>query len=116
MKEINDSMDLETLEYPKAQDITDITKTPEEYHAEQKHQLLIGLFTDISTAATRGRNEYQAPFFIDGTDPRFPNEVEQVLKGLGYEVSREILDAKQGKADVLTISWDRPEVAETTES
>lgn len=116
MKEINDSTDLELAEYPRAEDLTQITITPEQHHENQKHNLLKDLFGDMAKTATVGNNTLKAPFQMTDTrgnittDPRFVGEVSEILNSLGYITTTVEKDDAQGTWTLLTIEWARPEV------
>jgi hypothetical protein len=116
MKELNNSTDLSKIEYPPASDLTAVTITPEQHHDNQKHKLLEDLFGDMYKSASVGLNYLAAPFHMvdvvgtKTTDPKLVNEVEQTLIELGYKVIREEKRDSQGIWELVTISWDRPEV------
>lgn len=128
MQSINDAQENEVAErdmFIRAEDLRDITLTPEQLFEIQKNNLCETLMESMVKVATKNGAHVYASNLLEAMDEKLRNEIVDHFKDLGYDVIlSEKLTTKQQTQQgvkeidyrVLSIGWAKKELAEINNS
>jgi len=115
MKNINDTSNLENVEYPTAEEMSKMTITKEEKYRQQKDKFLEDAFGSLVNAAANGNNSQLFQLHMSDangtvyTTEEFLDDVQKTFEDLGYRVSVTQSEIKEGIISNLVIEWDGPQ-------
>lgn len=100
----------ESISLMPAQDLREVTATPEAIFNRQKNEVLQSLMTSmVQFATTNGVYEYSAQLHPN-FDEKMLSEIKETLENLGYGTSSNEGESQAiGKHIVLNVSWKAEE-------
>lgn len=111
MQGLNNMEPLGSDQFPTAEQLKDITATPEELFEKQVEATTSNIMsTMVRLAQEQGRTNYGVQLRVDTSSQEFIDAVANTFKELGYVVSMEDSEGLLGENKIpvknVTISWD----------